>query len=161
MIKSKGVIELVDAAKVLIQKNKAYFFHFVGEGSEKLKLEKIVEEEGFLDNCKFYGAIEHDEIVCLLNSSDILVLPSYREGVPNVIMEALACGLPVVATNVGGIPEIINTKNGILLKSHNMKDIVQGIEKCMMQVWSPNVIRATIADFTWERNVQQLVNIIK
>ena len=84
------------------------------------------------------------------------MLPSYREGVPNVIMEAFACGVPVIATNVGGISEVLNKFNGILLNTYQTSDIVDGIEQCFKAEWQPEKIRASIANFTWEENIEQL-----
>jgi len=160
IIKTKGIVELVDAAKTLLDNNKNLSFHIVGEGIEKLKLEQSIATLGLSSSIKFYGAINHDQISNLLHDADLLVLPSYREGVPNVIMEALACGLPVVATKVGGIPEVVNSSNGILLDSYRVEDIVSGIEQCLDRIWKPDQIRESISSYTWENNTKQLANII-
>lgn len=160
IIKTKGIVELVEAAKILLGNHKNLSFHIVGEGIEKRKLEQSIETLGLSLSIKFHGAIKHDEITNLLHDADLLVLPSYREGVPNVIMEALACGLPVVATKVGGIPEIVNSSNGILLNSYQVEDIVEGIEQCLNRDWEPDEIRKSISSYTWENNIKQLAKVI-
>jgi glycosyltransferase involved in cell wall biosynthesis len=78
-----------------------------GEGSEERKLRQLVERLGLGARVRFVGAIPHAELCEYYNAADAMVLASSREGMPNVVLEAMACGTPVVATAVGGIPELI------------------------------------------------------
>ena len=68
------------------------------------------------DNCRFLGEISTEDMPALINAADVALLPSYTEGISNFIMESLSCGIPVIATNVGGNPEVIqNEKTGLLI----------------------------------------------
>jgi teichuronic acid biosynthesis glycosyltransferase TuaC len=78
-----------------------------GEGSEEHKLRQLVERLGLGARVRFLGAIPQAELCDYYNAADVMVLASSREGMPNVVLEAMACGTPVLATPVGGIPELI------------------------------------------------------
>ena len=115
--KEKGIIELLNAIKLIKQKFTNIIFIFVGGGKEEdvmLKFCRIEKLENFV---KFTGYLSSKEIVQVLNSSDIFTLPSYSEGFPLVILEAMAAGLPIVSTSVGAISEIVkNGENGFIIK---------------------------------------------
>lgn len=78
----------------------------VGRGVDEGAMQELARELGIAARCRFVGAQPHDTIPIWMNAADVLAFPSLHEGCPNVVLEALACGLPVAATNVGGIPEI-------------------------------------------------------
>jgi teichuronic acid biosynthesis glycosyltransferase TuaC len=78
-----------------------------GEGPEGPKLRQLVERLGLSERVRFLGAIPHVDLCDYYNAADAMALASSREGMPNVVLEALACGTPVLATAVGGIPELI------------------------------------------------------
>jgi glycosyltransferase involved in cell wall biosynthesis len=75
------------------------------------------------------GTVPHKTVLQLMIATDILILPSHREQLPMVILEAMAAGLPVIATNVGAIPEIIvNKKNGLIVNPKDYRALKNGIE---------------------------------
>jgi len=112
----KGVYELIEAANL----NPEIFFVFAGPGSPP----------PHPDNCTFLGRVSPVDVPVLINSSDCLVLPSYTEGLPGVLMESLACEVPVISTNVGGCPEIIIDKeNGYLIEPQNVTQLSDAIVK--------------------------------
>lgn len=156
LIKTKGVYELMSAAEQLLTSGKKYKFHIIGNGPERGPLEAIVKEQNLGSSITIHGTVNHSEVVNFLQSSHLLLLPSYQEGVPNVIMESLACGVPVVATKVGGIPEVVDERNGILINSYHSRDIVKGIQLCLSKEWRGMAIRATIKEYTWRENIKQL-----
>jgi len=115
----KGVEEL---NKALIQlKDKTNFeFHFIGPIPEVNKLK--------LPNVFYHGSINDAEIMkAKVREMDVLVCPSYSEGMPNVIMEAMACGLAVIATDVGAIKLMVDESNGVLIKSSDPEVIGDAI----------------------------------
>ena len=92
----------------------------------KKALEKLTQELGLNNHVLFLGF--RNDITCLLNTLDLFVLPSVSEGLPNVVLEAMACSLPVVATSVGGVPEILaNKQNGILVPPRDPMAIATAI----------------------------------
>lgn len=108
LIEIKGIDIFLDLAKNVKHDNVR--FVAIGDGP----LEKLLGEQK-IDNFSFLGKIENDRISKYYKSADILCVPSkYEEGYGRVILEGLSCGLAVVASNVGGIPEIIDERNGIL-----------------------------------------------
>jgi len=110
----KGHFDLIEAApRVLCEFPKAAFL-LVGDGQERDKLENHVKQVGVESAFHFLG--QRSDIPEILSHSDLFVLPSRAEGLPNAVLEAMAAELPVVATSVGGLPEIIeNGVNGILV----------------------------------------------
>jgi len=156
LIKTKGVYELITAAEKFACRAEKCHFHFLGNGPERAALENIVLQKGLQDIVTFHGVINHADVATFIQKSHLLVLPSYQEGVPNVIMEAFACGVPVVATKVGGIPEVLTQQNGVLLDSYAEQDIVVGIETCLSKQWDAQAVRASIKTYTWDENIKQL-----
>jgi colanic acid/amylovoran biosynthesis glycosyltransferase len=78
-----------------------------GDGAERAALEALVDRHGLRDRVRFLGAVAHDRVADLYRRADIFCLPSFAEGLPTVLMEAMASGLPVVATNVMGTAELV------------------------------------------------------
>ena len=135
---------------------------FIGKGPERDNLEKEIYANSLQEHVTLLGAIPHTELAKWFVESHVLVLPSYREGVPNVIMEALASGTPVIATSVGGIPEIVvNGLNGILLDSHQPIDIVKAIKHFSTREWISEDIFKTVKCFTWHATSQGLLHTFK
>jgi len=85
---------------------------------------------------------DEKRIIDFYNASDVFVLPSLEENLPNTIMEALACGVPSVAFNVGGIPDLINHKsNGYLAKYMDITDLAKGIEETLTKSETTQVLQ--------------------
>ncbi len=126
--KEKGVTELIKAIPLVTQKHKKTIFVFAGGGKEKVAMLNYCREENLDKYVKFTGYLNKKDIILLLNSSDIFALPSYSEGFPLVILEAMAAGLPIISTPVGAIPEIIeNGENGLLVKSMDNIELAEKI----------------------------------
>jgi len=112
----KGVQYLVEALPAVSRKKNDVLCVLVGEGRMREPLERRVEELDLRRHVSFVGEQPHEKIPLWMNAADVLVVPSLTEGVPNVVVEALACHLPVVATKVGDIPNLIShMENGLLI----------------------------------------------
>jgi glycosyltransferase involved in cell wall biosynthesis len=97
-----------------------------GEGPQGHELRQLAERLGLGSRVRFLGAIPHAELCNYYNVADALVHPSSREGMPNAVLEAIACGTPVVATPVGGIPELITSPEaGELMRERSPEALVQ------------------------------------
>ena len=129
--KIKGVDYLIEAAKNFVDTNTDLYMVGRDDGLKK-SLEKRAEELKIADFIKFTGPVNHEDIPLLISASDILVLPSLSEGRPNVILEALSCEIPVVATDVGGIPELmLDGETGYLVHAKNPTQLSEKINKLL------------------------------
>lgn len=130
--KEKGVYELVDACKSIPNLK----LKLVGSIQNNIKTDLLKEGNGFLEIC---GEETYDRIIEDMLSCDIFVLPSYTEGFPNVILEAMACGCAIIATNVGAIPEMLDAngdgKCGIVIKPKNVNEL----KKALMELLDDNM----------------------
>jgi glycosyltransferase involved in cell wall biosynthesis len=123
---------------------------FVGSGTEKISAGRRV------------GARPHDEIPLWMNACDVLCLPSLNEGLPNVVLEAMACGLPVVASRVGGVPEIVHEGvNGLLTPAGDAAALAAALRQALSLSWDVVAIRESVAAFDWERNAVDLVRVLE
>ncbi len=124
----KGHKYLIEALKKVVEHFPNLKCLFVGDGNYRKDLEEMVREFGLNNNVQFLGFC--DNIEEILQTSDLFVLPSISEGLPNALLEAMACSVPVVATSVGGIPEVIKDGfNGILVPTRNETALSEKIVK--------------------------------
>ena len=130
--REKGHRDLVDAISKLGELNSALRFKLiiVGEGPERDSLERAVREKGLNASVIFTGHVE--DISPYYAIADALALPSHSEGSPNVLLEAMAAGLPVVATAVGGVPEIaINEQNALLVAPGDPDSLARALNRVL------------------------------
>jgi glycosyltransferase involved in cell wall biosynthesis len=120
----KGHDTLIDAAAILIGLHPDTEFQIVGDGPLRAALEREVTVRGLGARVRFLG--ERNDVPALLASSDLFVLPSRSEACPNGVLEAMAAGLPIVASNVGGIPELIDSGvTGVLIEPDSPELLVE------------------------------------
>ena len=126
-------------------------FYIAGEGVYRNYLEERIDALGLNEVIDLVGAVDHKDLLWWYNAADIFCLASDREGWPNVIVESLSCGTPVVATNVWGIPEIVTSDNlGILVDRDEMK-IAGGILKALHKRWESSHFTEFAENNTWQR----------
>ena len=114
LVPIKGPAFLIEAAKLIVPKYPSTLFIFTGDGHLKQELKKKTLEMGIEDNIIFLGW--RDDVARIISIYDILVLPSLNEGMGRVLVEAMALGKPIVASDIGGIPDLItHGKNGFLV----------------------------------------------
>lgn len=123
LIKRKNVDSLLEAKKIA---NSDYYLVVVGDGPLFKKLNKKVEEENIRDVI-FTGS--RSDVEDIIPSCDVLILPSFSESFGLVLIEALACGKPVIGSDVGGISEIINENVGLLVNPKKVSSIAKAIDK--------------------------------
>jgi len=104
----KGVPILLEALEGLIETHPDTHLRLIGDGPERAALERHVAERGLSDRVSFLGYRSQSEVAEALTTTDAFVLPSFAEGVPVVLMEAMASGVPVVTTQIAGVPELVN-----------------------------------------------------
>jgi len=165
--REKGVFDLIKAFEIINREiNNAYLL-LIGDGKDKSIVINIIEKKALSKKVIIKSNIIHDAIPDYLNASDVFVLPSYSEGMPNVILEALACELPVVATNVGGIPEVISYNNAELLCSPGdytslAKIIIKIILNYDYYLIKANRARQNmVRRFSWEKGAKKTLFVYK
>jgi glycosyltransferase involved in cell wall biosynthesis len=127
--KAKGIYELIEAVGLLKKKGYNIKLIIAGSGLE----ESAIRREYKYDWIKMIGYVEGKEKARAYQCADIYVLPSYTEGMPNSVLEAMAFGLPVVCSNVGSLPEIIvEGVNGSIIESIDSEAIATAIERLYM-----------------------------
>ncbi len=126
----KGHKLFLQAAKLLAKSFPQVVFWVVGDGERKGELEDIAKELGIRERVIFSGY--RTNLPLVYAALDILVLPSLFEGLPNVVLEAMACGKPVVATRVGGVPEAVEDGvSGLIVSPNNHSQLAQSIKKLL------------------------------
>ncbi len=124
----KGVVPFLNAASILLETRDDYNFEIYGDGELRMLLDDTILSKKLQSRVKIKGWIPHHELPKILNELKLLIIPSYTEGLPNILLEAMACGTPVLATPVGAIPDIIeNKQNGFLLASNDPEHIAKKI----------------------------------
>ena len=150
---TKGVFDLLDAFLTLAGDNNysKVDLVYVGSGGDLTELKNQVATHGLERRVSFVPPVAADGVALWMNVATLLCLPSHMEGVPNVVLEALSCDLPVVATNVGGIPEIAATDDRVTLvklgDNGGLKEALgerllqppQGIKRGQFSSWQENV----------------------
>ena len=122
---NKGVYDLIQASSKIKHKDISYIF--IGSGDIE-KLKRYGKENGVGNQLTFVGEITDNHKEKLLIESDVFVLPSYAEGQPLAILEAMCAGLPIISTNVGSIPEIVEDgKNGFIIEPGNIEKLADKI----------------------------------
>jgi teichuronic acid biosynthesis glycosyltransferase TuaC len=123
----------------------------IGEGLEERNLKKLTSALGIGDRVKFLGAIPQEQLAKYYGASDALVLASSREGWPNVLLEAMACGTPVVSTRVGGTPEIVAAPEaGVLVNERSAIAIGDALHRLFRNYPDRKLTRRYAERFGWD-----------
>ena len=128
--KEKGILEILSAIKNLNKKGICFFIKFIGDGNLRIEIEKFIIDNNLQDRISILGWIDSKEIMEHMKSSDIFILPSWQEGMPNALIEALACSLPSIVTSVGAIPDYLkNLESSLLIPPKNVAELEAAIEE--------------------------------
>jgi teichuronic acid biosynthesis glycosyltransferase TuaC len=145
---TKGVAELLDAGVQVRQSFPRLRLVYVGDGPMEEPLREAAQQQR-ASWVQFAGAQAPTQVAQWLIAADLLALPSYAEGCPNVVLEALSCGRPVVATNVGGIPEMVDEHCAILVPPRDTAALSAALQSALEREWSEAAIAAQFGR-TWE-----------
>ena len=127
----KGIIYLLKAVERMAADGKDVTLHLIGTGTEREGLEREVIKRGLDRRVTFQGYIEHGpELLDHYRNSDIFVLPSLTEGCPQTLFEAMACGIPIVAAKVGGVPNLLkHNKSALLVSPRSPEQICDAVDR--------------------------------
>jgi glycosyltransferase involved in cell wall biosynthesis len=163
LVYKNGVDTLIDSAQIAIKKNPKLIFLVVGEGPDFAQIKARIEQLGIGNNFRLAGFVSDEDLPLYYNAADFFVLPSKSgEGLPLVGLEAMACRLPVVATNVGGISEIMTKDYGKIVPPDNPAALAEAILEFSRRELSAlkNGLREIIEQkYSWDKNVEKLVEI--
>jgi glycosyltransferase involved in cell wall biosynthesis len=132
LCEQKGQMLLIQAAAELARRGRQFQLVLAGDGEMRAEIEKLVSGLGLEDKVRITGWISGDDVRAQILASRALVLPSFAEGLPVVIMEALALGRPVLSTYVAGIPELVrNGENGWLVPAGDMMLLADALDEVL------------------------------
>ena len=155
----KGLQTLIDA---MLQVPGDVRLTLVGEGELAEPLRASAASRGLNGRVEFVGRRPHEEIPLWLNAADVCCLPSLSEGCPNAAVEALACGRPVIASRVGGVPDVVREPAcGILVPAGQPQALAQALTAALARPWDAGTIRASIEAWGWAENVERLEAVLQ
>jgi glycosyltransferase involved in cell wall biosynthesis len=134
---AKGLRELIEAmARLRVERPRAHCY-IVGDGHDKSILVEAIARQGVGEAVTLVPSCPTDQVALWMAAADLVTLPSYREGCPNVVIEALASGRPVVASDVGGIPELMDDSSGRLVPANDASALTIALGEVLSQQWDP------------------------
>lgn len=150
LIEGKGHHIAIEALKCLEDAG----LLIVGDGPDRQKLERLADTLGVASRVRFLGLVAHDEMAGVFGGSDVTVLASSNEGMPNVVLESIACGTPVVATDVGGVREVLtDPAAGTVLKARTAAALAAGVRTVLTAGHSRQATREFARRFDWQETV--------
>ena len=136
----KGLRELIEAVVSLHARRPKLRCYLVGDGSDEGALRELVAQKDAGEYVKLMPPCKTDGVALWMAAADLVTLPSYKEGCPNVVLEALAAGRPVVASNVGGIPELMDDTSGRLVPAMDSSALATALDQVLTAEWSGDEI---------------------
>ncbi|MGR8930589.1 MAG: glycosyltransferase [Gammaproteobacteria bacterium] len=163
LVERKGFHRVIEVLPGLIEKHPRLVYLIVGgaspEGNNRVQLEQRVDSLGLNQHVRFLGAMSSEDLHIPLSASDVFVLATANEGWANVFLEAMACGLPVVTTDVGGNREVVcEEKLGIVVPFGDLIALSQSIDSSLVKKWDKNEIIGYALDNAWDKRIALLVN---
>lgn len=153
---SKGCLDLLEAFPAVLATRPQARLLYVGAGPCRGALLARARALGVEARVQLAGAMPHAALPDWFRAADVLCLPSHNEGVPNVVLEAMACGTPVVATRVGGIPEVVPGHAGRLVPLGDRAALSEALVDAATREWDIAAIAAHARGFSWEANIERL-----
>src|SRR5262249_45187638 len=124
----KGLTFLIQALRILRDKGHDLELRLAGDGPSRKSLKELAKELGVSDHVHFLGHLTEDEVIDELQASDLFLLPSFVEGIQVSAMEAMAVGVPVIATNIAGTSELVEDgKTGILVRPSDAQILAEAV----------------------------------
>lgn len=143
LLEALGHVKVEECNAVLI---------IIGKGPKEVEVKVKAKQFNLLEGKDLIslGEVRHEKVLFWMKEADLLVLTSENEGLPGVVLESLSLGTPVVATAVGGVPEVVlDGVNGFLCQKNDSKDVAVHILEALAYSWDPNKIKASVKDYSW------------
>ena len=142
LVEAKGLRELLAAFSCIQKTDPTVKLALIGDGVMREELRQMIQKECLTEHILMPGGLPPEQVADWIAASDALTLPSWSEGYPNVVVEAVACGRPVVATDVGGMREIVHTNNGILVPPKQVAPLQKALVDVLTRAWDHQAIAA-------------------
>jgi len=162
----KGVLNFVRAIPEILKERNDMEFLIGGDGQLRGEIEKYISGKNLNDKVKLAGWIPHEKLPDYLNELKLVVLPSFTEGLPNIMLEAMACGTPVLATPVGAIPDVITDgETGFIMENNSPECIARNVMRALkhpnLERIAENARALVEREFTYEKAVERWRGILK
>jgi glycosyltransferase involved in cell wall biosynthesis len=154
----KGLRELVTATAKVRTRRANLQVYLVGDGADRPQVRSAIEAHEAGAYIHDLPACSPDDVAVWMSAADVVTLPSYMEGCPNVVLEALACGRPVVATDVGGIPEIMSDQCGRLIPPRDADALAEALDSVLSRSWDAEKISSHWGR-SWDTVARELMEI--
>ena len=162
LVQTKGFDLALHALSGMKEEGKGIRYAVVGEGPLRKPLERLAERMGVQDRVRFLGEVPQDRLALWYCASDLVCIPSRREGTPNVLLEALACGAPVVASRVDGIPEVMRSgEDGLLCDPEDVPGLRTALRTALGTRWDREAIAQRHAGRGWEATARETLAIFE
>ncbi len=135
----KGIDVLVQACARLTKQGEEFTCHLIGQGHLEGELKRQIEALGLTNRIRMHGSVANERLPDWYRSANVFALPSRSEGVPNVLLEAMACGIPFVASRVGGIPEIAERGRSELVPANDATALAEALCKALKDDRAPEM----------------------
>ena len=168
LVERKGLVPLITAvARLADRPGGVPLLALAGGGPQEQELERLARDLGIADRVRFIGRVEHRRVGRFMACGDLFVLPSFSEGLPTVVCEAMNCGLPVVATAVDGTPEIVRDgETGLLVPPGDPAALAAALgdllaDPARRQTMGEAALRVGRAEYTWDANARTMEGIYR
>jgi len=158
---AKGFHDLV-ASMAGVRGGRTAHLYVAGEGAYRAALEQCVAEYGAGENVTLLGGVPQADLVAWYQAADLFCFGSWREGCPNVVLEALACGLPVLSTPVGAVPDLVEEgRDGLLFEAHSPTAFAHALERALAADWDRAAIARRGAQRSWDHVAREYLAVFE
>lgn len=157
---AKGIMNFIKAMPLILKERSDSNFLLIGDGELLDEVRSEIKREGLKNKVTFASWIPRDELPDYYNQLKLLVFPSYSEGLPGVVQEAMACGTPVVATPVGGVPDLIKDgKTGFIMENNSpeciARNVIRALEHPRLDEIAQNARKLIECEYAYEVMVEK------
>jgi len=157
LVEVKGLKYLIQASKYI--DNDDIVFHIIGDGPLLEGLKTLTRIIGVENKFRFEGQKRHNEVMRWMKAADIFCLPSLQEGCPNVILEAISAGTPIVASSVGAIPLLIKDGIGFTIPPSDVESLAEKLNIALEKYWDRNMISSHAEIYGWDKIAMKYIEL--
>jgi teichuronic acid biosynthesis glycosyltransferase TuaC len=161
LVPHKGHQRVINALAEISPRRAGLRLYVVGEGSYRKQLETLIREKGLSGRAVLMGQAPNEELKYWYSAADVTCLASDREGMPNVLLESLACGTAVLATRVGGVPEVVVSPQLGVLVEPNEQGVTAGLELALGTQWDRSAIVSAAQRRSWGAVAQEVDEFVR